>query len=191
MMAARRRTPGGFTLIEALIVVTIIGLVATFAIPKIDFSRWRVNGAVTSLVGLLNRAQRTAVTDQTNVNVTFDASKNSVSLHEDMDNDNVVDNGERVRSYPLGEGVTFGLGGAPTRTYTPAPITFTRRQGTKPEIIFRRDGSASENGAIYITTIRATYANNKPADCRSVELIRSTGRVEWYLYNGTQWTRRF
>ncbi len=84
------------------------------------------------------------MTNQSNVNVLFDTGTNSIKIHEDDDNDNVQDSGERVRSYPLGEGVTYGLGPSPTRIYTPAPISFTRRQGAMPELIFRRDGSASE-----------------------------------------------
>jgi prepilin-type N-terminal cleavage/methylation domain-containing protein len=189
-MTAGRCNRGGFTLIEALMVVTLIAMVAAFAIPKIDFTRYRVNSAVRGLAGLLNRAQRMAVTDQNNVNVIFDLTNASVALHEDANNNNAIDNGERVRSYPLGEGAAFGLGGATARSYTPAPITFTRRINGKPELIFRRDGSASESGAIYVTSIRAT-ANDNPADTRSVEPVRATGRVEWYQYNGTQWIRRF
>lgn len=189
-MAAGRGNQGGFTLIEVLMVVTLMALIASFAIPKIDFTRFRVNSAARGLTGLLNRAQRLAVTDQANVNVIFDVANATVSLHEDANNDNVMDTGERVRSYPLGEGAAFGLGGAPTRSYTPAPITFTRRVTSKPELIFRRDGSASESGAIYVTSIRATRAD-KPADGRSVETVQSTGRVELYQYDGTQWNRRF
>jgi len=189
-MAAGRGTHGGFTLIEVLMVVTLIALVASFAIPKIDFTRYRVNAATRGLTGLLNRAQRLAVTDQSNVNVVFDLTNATVTLHEDANNDNVRDAGERVRSYPLGEGAAFGLGGAPTRSYTPGPITFTRRYSSSPELIFRRDGSASESGAIYVTSIRATR-DAKPADTRSVETVASTGRVEWYLYDGSNWNRRF
>jgi prepilin-type N-terminal cleavage/methylation domain-containing protein len=189
-MRAGRGNRGGFTLIEALMVVTLIAMVAAFAIPKIDFTRYRVNAAVRGLAGLLSRAQRMAVTDQSNVNVIFDVTNASVALHEDADNDNAIGTGERVRSYPLGEGAAFGLGGATARLYAPAPITFTRRLNGKPELIFRRDGSASEAGAIYVTSIRATR-NDRPADTRSVELVRATGRVEWYQFDGTQWNRRF
>jgi prepilin-type N-terminal cleavage/methylation domain-containing protein len=189
-MAAGQGNRGGFTLIEALMVVTLIALIAAFAIPKIDFTRYRVNAATRGLAGLLNRAQRLAVTDQYNVNVIFDLTNATVTLHEDANDDNVRDASERVRAYPLGEGAAFGLGGATVRVYGPGPISFTRRFSGKPELIFRRDGSASESGAIYVTSIRATR-DARPADTRSVELVASTGRVEWYQNDGAQWNRRF
>jgi prepilin-type N-terminal cleavage/methylation domain-containing protein len=189
-MAGSRGNQSGFTLIEALMAVTLVALIAAFAIPKLDFTRYRVNAATRGLSGLLSRAQRLSVTDQSNVNVIFDVANATVTLHEDANNDNVMDAGERVRSYPLGEGAAFGLGGAPIRSYTPGPITFTRRLSSKPELIFRRDGSASESGAVYVTSIRATR-NDKPADTRSIETVQSTGRVEWYQYDGSTWNRRF
>ena len=170
-------------------VVVLIGLIAAFAVPKLDFTRYRLNGATRGVVSLLNRAQRLAVTDQNNVNVLFDAAHSAVILHEDMDNDNVIDNGERSRSYPIGEGAVFGLGGTLSpRAYSPAPVTFTRRLNGMPEVIFRRDGSASEAGAIYVTSTRSA---NNAADTRSIEVIAATGRVEWYRYTGTAWERKF
>lgn len=171
-------------------VVTLIGLIAAFAVPKLDFTRYRLNGAVRSVVSLLNRAQRQAVTDQSNVNVIFDVANSSITLHEDADNDNQIDNGERTRSYPIGEGAVYGLGasGSP-RLYAPAPVTFTRRLSGNPELIFRRDGSASEAGAIYISSTRS--GDRAAADTRSIEVIAATGRVEWYRFDGTRWERKF
>ena len=171
-------------------VVVLIGLIAAFAVPKLDFTRYRLNGAARSVVSLLNRAQRQVVTDQNNVNVIFNSANQSITLHEDMDNDNQIDNGERTRSFPIGEGAVFGLGtSVSARLYTPGPVTFTRRLNGSPEVIFRRDGSASEAGAVYITSTRSGGAN--AADTRSIEVIAATGRVEWYRYDGTRWERKF
>lgn len=180
----------GFTIIELLMVMAIIAIISALALPKIDFSRYRIDAAVRGLASGLARAQRIAVTNQSNVNVLFDVSAKAFKIHEDENNDNVIQPTERVRQYPLGEGVEYGVGTAPTRTYSPAPITFTRQLGGLPEIIFRRDGSASENGAAYITSINAT-ATGRTKDARSVELIQSTGRVEWYRYTGAAWQRKF
>jgi prepilin-type N-terminal cleavage/methylation domain-containing protein len=180
----------GFTIVEILMVIALIGLVAMFAIPKLDFSAYRINGAVRGVTGLLARAQRLAVTNQYDVNVLFDVANNSIKIHEDADNDNTIEANEQVLSYPLGEGVVYGLGGAPTRLYTPAPISFTRTLNGMPEIIFRRDGSVSENGGFYITST-AAQLNSRPKDGRSIEVIRSTGRAEWYQYNGSAWVKKF
>jgi prepilin-type N-terminal cleavage/methylation domain-containing protein len=181
----------GFTLVEIMMVIALIGLVAAFAIPKLNFSAYRVNGAVRGTTALIARAQRLAVTDQNNVNVLFDVANNQIKVHEDANNDNVIQNTERVRTYPLGEGVVFGIGGAPARLYTEIPVSFDKWElnGLK-EIIFRRDGSASENCGLYITTTTA-QKSSRPQDARSIEVIRSTGRVEWYQYNGSSWIKKF
>ncbi len=171
-------------------VVIIIGIVAAFAVPKINLGQYRINGAVRNLNGVLSRAQRLAVTNQFNVNVVFDVTNQMVRIHEDDNNDNVADANERVRQYPIGENVEYGLGGAPVRTYSPGPVSFTRTQGALPVVIFRRDGSASENGGIYITSLNAV-ATGRVTDARLVEIVRATGRTSWFRYTGTQWEQKF
>jgi prepilin-type N-terminal cleavage/methylation domain-containing protein len=180
----------GFTIIELLMVMAIIAIISAVALPKLDFSRYRIDAAVRGLASGLARAQRQAVTNQSNVNVLFDVANKTFKIHEDDNNDNVIQPAERVRQYPLGDGVEYGLGTTPVRTYAPGPVTFTRTLGGLPEIIFRRDGSASENGAVYITSLNAT-ARGRTSDARSVELIQATGRVEWYRYTGAAWQRKF
>lgn len=189
MVNIGRRT-SGFTIIEVLMVVVLIGLIAGIAIPRMNIGSYRVNGAARSVASLLVRAQRLAVTNQYDVNVLFDVGSNAIRIHEDADEDNVIDASERVRRYPLGEGVVFGLGGAPTRPAGAGPVTFTRQLAGVAELIYRRDGSASENGAIYITTPNATEAN-RTRDARSIEVVRATGRPQWYTYTGTAWVRKF
>lgn len=190
MAVQRRRTAAGFTLIEITMVVVLIGTLAAIAVPRLNFQAYRVNGAVRGLNGVLARAQRLAVTNQSSVNVLFDVNTNAIKIHEDDNNNNVVDNNERVRTYPIGEGIVYGRGTAPARLYTSTPISFTRRQGSMPELIFRRDGSASENGGFYITTTNAA-ASDRKGDARSLEVIRATGRSEWYRYTGSSWQRKF
>jgi prepilin-type N-terminal cleavage/methylation domain-containing protein len=182
------RRQAGFTLIEIVMVMALVGLIASFAIPRLDFTRYRVNAAARDVVSRLNLAQRLAVTNQSNVNVMFNTDQQSITVHEDTDNDNQIDNGERQRTYPIGEGAVYGIGASVSpRLYSPAPLSFRRRLNGYPEIIFRRDGSASEAGAIYITSLRA----NNTEDTRAVELTAATGRAEWFRYDGTQWQRRF
>ena len=176
----------GFTLIEILMVLALIAVLAAMALPKLNLRGYRVNGAVRAVSSLLARAQRRAVTTQANVNVLFDTAHGTIVIHEDANDNNVEDPGEVVRSYPLGEDVAYGQSGAPVHAYG-GPVSFTRTLGGLPEVIFRRDGSASENGGLYLTSI----GNARPTDARAIELQRATGRVAWYQYDGANWIRRF
>lgn len=189
-MLTRQRRKRGFTLIEILMVLAVIGIVAAVALPRMNLTGQRVSGSVRSVSSLVSRAQRLAVTNQFNVNMLFDISGNAIRLHEDDDNDNQIDANERVRRYPLGDGVTFGQGGAPARPNGTGPVTFTRTQGGVPEVIFRRDGSASESGTIYLTSPNAQAAG-RLTDARAIEIVRATGRAEWYRYTGSTWQRNF
>ncbi len=178
----------GFTLAELVIIVVIIGLAAAIAIPQLDMEAYKVNAAVRGVSSKLSSAQRLSVSLQHNVVVAFDAGNNRLRIHEDADNDGTINGTERVTSHPLEDGVTFGLGGAGAHVFGGAPINFTRTQDGMPAIIFRRDGSASEYGGFYLITAKSMAAG-EDHDVRAAEIVRATGKVTWYRYGASGWTR--
>ena len=68
-------------------------------------------------------------------------------------------------------------------------VTFTRAQGVLPVLIFRRDGTASEDGGVYLSTI-AGLSIDRTADVRAVEISRATGRASWFSYATGAWKER-
>jgi prepilin-type N-terminal cleavage/methylation domain-containing protein len=181
-----RHQQRGFSLVEMLAVIVIVGMMASIALPKSGIASYKANSAAQTLASALTYAQRQAISLQTDIRVGFDVATNELRIHEDADNDNVIDLDERVTATPLPEGVTFGRGTAPSRAIGAASINFTRTQGGLPIVIFRRDGSASENGGIYITTISG-LAVGRATDVRAVEVSRATGRAAWFSYGTGVW----
>lgn len=183
--------PRGVTLVELMMVFILIGVLVALAAPKIDATDYRMRGAVHEIGTTLLGAQRQAVMEQHNVVVAIDAAGRRLRIHSDEDGDGALDDGEVVRIVALGDEVVFGLGGAPARPMGGSAIEITRVQGGLPAITFHRDGSASEEGGFYITSLRAQRTGAFASDTYAIEIARSTGRAAWYRYTGSQWERRF
>lgn len=193
-MSGRGRLQGrrsGFTIIELLIVMVIFGVMVAFAAPKIDPSRYRVNSSMQVLGTTMLTVQRQAITQQHNIIVRFDTAQNRLRIHEDRDNDSVVDTGEHERSVQVGEGVVFGRGTAPAMPMGGGPVVITRVIGGLPGVVFHRDGSASEAGGFYVTSMREAKSGGHPDESRAVQISRATGRASWFRYRTGGWVKAF
>lgn len=172
-----------FTVIELMIVLAIIGIIAAFAYPKVNFTQFRVDAAARTLRVSLQNAERLAVTRQYDVVVSFDTANRRIRILEDNNNNATVDPGEHVVFTPLEDSVHFaippaGVSGSATSAVNGSSI---RTVDHMPTLIFHRDGAASSDADIYITSKRAIND-----DFRCVRVIQSTGRTLWWRYlNGT------
>lgn len=181
----------GFTLVELLVVMTIIGIVATFAMPRIDYTRIRMDSGFRQVAMRLLAAQRKAVLQQHAVIVALDSAGRQLRIHEDRNNNGVIDAGERIEYMLLEDGVVFGRGSAPAASIGSNAIMLKKKQGTLPAVTFHRSGSAGELGGFYLTSARGGSSARFAEDARAFEIDRATGRTSLLQYAGGRWIRRF
>ena len=90
------RNPSGFTLVELVIVIALIGVMAGIAIP--NFNSWlpnyRLKSAVQDLYANIQRAKLNAVKRNANTVVSFPAG--GYTIFVDADKDFIHDTGETV-----------------------------------------------------------------------------------------------
>jgi prepilin-type N-terminal cleavage/methylation domain-containing protein len=189
----------GFTLIEMMIVVTLIALVSAFSLPRLDFTQFRLDAGMRTMRIALQRGQSFAVSSQHQVLVGIDLiGKKKICVLEDADNNSAYTAGEHWTMYALQDGVEFGT---PLQTTTwsgslpvtgmetaTATITFTcnpNDHATYTGVVFRGDGASSSPAQFYITSLRG-----KPSDWRGDDLEQATGKVTPYKLpstGGTVW----
>ena len=175
----------GFTMVEVVIVLALVGIMASIAAPLLSPGRWRADSGVQELMANLNAAQRLAVLRQHDVVVTFLVDERQVRLHRDTDNSGTEDIGEDVRFLQLPETVGFGHGSAPPMTAGAEAVTF-EVHGDGPTLVFHRSGSASESGAAYLRPLEGSMSLDAEA-VRAVTVVRSTGEVRCYSYRTGSW----
>lgn len=167
-----------------MIVLAIIGIIAAFAYPKVNFTQFRVDAAARTVRVALQNAERLAVTRQYDVVVSFDTTNRRIRILEDNNNNATVDAGEHVTYAPLEDSVHFavppaGVSGTASSSIDGSSIRIINNM---PTIIFHRDGAASSDADIYITSKRAA-----DDDFRCIRVIQSTGRTLWWRYLNDAW----
>ncbi len=189
----RSASRAGLTLVEMLVVIGLIGLLTAIVAPRIDFEHYQIEGGMQAVSTTLMAAKRAAVAKQHNVVVMFDTTSSSLRILYDRDNDNTIDVTERIRVLQLSTHVRFGRASAPALPQLGGnTVNDFRLIGGLPSIVFHRNGSASEAGGFYLTSVRAAAGlATHQRDTRALELYRATGRPEWWRYNGVAWTRGF
>ena len=174
----------GFSAVELLIVCAIVGIFATLAYPRVNFTQFQVDSGARTVRVSLQNAERLAVTRKYDVVVSFDQANRRLRILEDGNNNDVVDNGERVTYAALKDGVHFkappaGLSGPVASAVVGSNI---KTVDGMPTIVFRRDGAASSDLEVYLASSKE-LAN----DWRAIQVVQSTGRTDWYRYLNNLW----
>ena len=170
-----------FTLLELMVVLVLAGVMLAVAIPRIDTSKYKADAVVQIVRTTMQSASRTAVT-QHDVIVSFDTVGQRIRVVNDLNNNGVVDPGERFSFRGLDQGILFAdpsvAGVSGTTVSAPVSGTAIATLDGMPTLTFHRDGSVSSDAEIYVS-----IPAHGPAMYRAMVLTQATGRCDWYRLN--------
>jgi prepilin-type N-terminal cleavage/methylation domain-containing protein len=187
--APHGRRAHGFSLIELLLVISMIGILAALALPKILVDNAEVDTATRTLGMSLMVAQREAVSRQHNVLLVIDDDAHTITTVWDANNNNVADAGEKTRPFLLPERVVLGRPSSVSALGTATEsVPSMQLLGDRPMLVLQRNGSVDRGVTLYLSTL-ASMAGASAADARAVVVARATARPDRYAWTGSAWKR--
>ena len=114
----------GFTVTELMVGVTIIGIIIAAAVPNLRSYResQRMSSACDRISAMCRAARATARSQNHQVIVSYDTSTHEVVVHEDANDDGIVDAGEAVDTFAMPTGVFLD-----SSTFTNDALVFNGR----------------------------------------------------------------
>lgn len=180
----RRSSRAGFTLIEMMIVVSLMAIIGAMALPRLRISAFQADAGMRSLEATLQQAQRGAIVHQTDVMVSFDTAGKRVRVVFDANGNRSYDVGEEIHWHPLEDGVRFATPPAGVQTAGGASVVGNAVvvRDNYPTVFYHRDGALSSEVELFIRSARPDVR-----DFRALHVRQSTGRVQIYQYTGSAW----
>src|SRR5450631_2431444 len=85
-----KRVRAGFSMVELVVVMVILSVIAGLAIPRLNLSQYRADGAAEQVRSVFQTAQRTSLTRQYDVIVSVDTVIGGLRIAEDQNNDGTI-----------------------------------------------------------------------------------------------------
>lgn len=182
------RRQAGYTVVELLIVVAIIGVLAALALPRFRVERLQVDTAARTLNMVLMAAKTDAAARGHNVLVVFDTAAGSIRTVWDANNNERIDAGEHTRPAVLPEAVRFARGqGVPAFGLDVDEFPSLQQVNSQPMLVLQRNG-ALDRAAVFYLSARAKRHDDAFGDTRMLRVDRATGRGRVFLYTKDGWT---
>lgn len=123
-MPARRKDVRGFTTTELMVGLVIVGIIIAVAVPNLRSYResQRMASACDRIAAMCRSARAKARAQNHQIIVTYDVDTNEAVMHEDANDDGVVDADEGVETYALPTGIFLN-----SSTFTGDALVFNGR----------------------------------------------------------------